>query len=220
MVDKPSPVSRQRYDRADACQSRPRPHGFNARLMDFSLVAAARTTRAPLRPGRACRAGLPPVTEGRPAVTERDLRQVLKTLVWSEQRSGGQPFEPCSSKLRLLETRPSSRSLPRASSMVSSPGSTCAISRRSCRAKRVAASANSRPWSGQDGQLVRHSARTRRPISCAGAFSSVGSDTRPSYRGRVASSLMRSAGRIPFFTHLHDWARRAGTLNPSLATTR
>jgi hypothetical protein len=29
---------------------------------------------------------LPPVTEGRPAVTERDLRQVLKTAVWNEQR--------------------------------------------------------------------------------------------------------------------------------------
>jgi hypothetical protein len=29
---------------------------------------------------------LPPVTEGRPVVTERDLRQVLKTVVWSEQR--------------------------------------------------------------------------------------------------------------------------------------
>jgi hypothetical protein len=29
---------------------------------------------------------LPPVTEGRPAVSERHLRQVLKTLVWSEQR--------------------------------------------------------------------------------------------------------------------------------------
>src|SRR5688572_8391017 len=29
---------------------------------------------------------LPPVTEGRPAVTERHLRQVLKTVVWSEQR--------------------------------------------------------------------------------------------------------------------------------------
>jgi hypothetical protein len=29
---------------------------------------------------------LSPVTEGRPSVTERDLRQVLKTVVWSEQR--------------------------------------------------------------------------------------------------------------------------------------
>jgi hypothetical protein len=29
---------------------------------------------------------LPPVAEGRPAVTERDLRQVLKTVVWSDQR--------------------------------------------------------------------------------------------------------------------------------------
>jgi hypothetical protein len=29
---------------------------------------------------------LPPVTEGQPAITERDLRQVLKTVVWSEQR--------------------------------------------------------------------------------------------------------------------------------------
>jgi hypothetical protein len=29
---------------------------------------------------------LPPVTEGRPAVSERHRRQVLKTLVWSEQR--------------------------------------------------------------------------------------------------------------------------------------
>jgi hypothetical protein len=29
---------------------------------------------------------LPPVAEGRPVVTERDLRQVLKTAVWSEQR--------------------------------------------------------------------------------------------------------------------------------------
>jgi hypothetical protein len=29
---------------------------------------------------------LPPVTEGRPAITERHLRQVLKTVVWSEQR--------------------------------------------------------------------------------------------------------------------------------------
>jgi hypothetical protein len=29
---------------------------------------------------------LPPVTEGRPSVTERDLRQVLKTMAWSEQR--------------------------------------------------------------------------------------------------------------------------------------
>jgi hypothetical protein len=29
---------------------------------------------------------LPPVIEGRPAVTERELRQMLKTIVWSEQR--------------------------------------------------------------------------------------------------------------------------------------
>jgi hypothetical protein len=29
---------------------------------------------------------LPPVTEGRPAVTERHFRQVLKTVLWSEQR--------------------------------------------------------------------------------------------------------------------------------------
>jgi hypothetical protein len=29
---------------------------------------------------------LPPVTKGQPAITERDLRQVLKTAVWSEQR--------------------------------------------------------------------------------------------------------------------------------------
>jgi hypothetical protein len=29
---------------------------------------------------------LPPVIEGRPAITERDLRQVVKTVVWSEQR--------------------------------------------------------------------------------------------------------------------------------------
>jgi hypothetical protein len=29
---------------------------------------------------------LPPVTEGQPSVTERHLRQVLKTVVWSEQR--------------------------------------------------------------------------------------------------------------------------------------
>jgi hypothetical protein len=29
---------------------------------------------------------LPPVTEGQPSVTERDLRDVLKTVVWSEQR--------------------------------------------------------------------------------------------------------------------------------------
>jgi hypothetical protein len=29
---------------------------------------------------------LPPVTEGLPSVTERDLREVLKTAVWSEQR--------------------------------------------------------------------------------------------------------------------------------------
>jgi hypothetical protein len=29
---------------------------------------------------------LPPVMEGRPSVTERDLRQVLKTVVWNEQR--------------------------------------------------------------------------------------------------------------------------------------
>jgi hypothetical protein len=29
---------------------------------------------------------LPPVTAGQPAITERHLRQVLKTLVWSEQR--------------------------------------------------------------------------------------------------------------------------------------
>jgi hypothetical protein len=29
---------------------------------------------------------LPPVTERRPAITERNLRQVLKTAVWSEQR--------------------------------------------------------------------------------------------------------------------------------------
>jgi hypothetical protein len=29
---------------------------------------------------------LPPVTEGRPAITERHLRQVLKTVAWSEQR--------------------------------------------------------------------------------------------------------------------------------------
>ena len=30
---------------------------------------------------------LPPVTEGQPVVTERHLRQVLKTVVWSEQRA-------------------------------------------------------------------------------------------------------------------------------------
>jgi hypothetical protein len=29
---------------------------------------------------------LPPVTEGRAALTERHLRQVLKTVMWSEQR--------------------------------------------------------------------------------------------------------------------------------------
>ena len=29
---------------------------------------------------------LPPVTEGQPSVTERHLRDVLKTVVWSEQR--------------------------------------------------------------------------------------------------------------------------------------
>jgi hypothetical protein len=29
---------------------------------------------------------LPPLTEGRPPVTERHLRQVFKTVVWSEQR--------------------------------------------------------------------------------------------------------------------------------------
>jgi hypothetical protein len=29
---------------------------------------------------------LPPVTEGRPAITERHLRQVLKAAVWREQR--------------------------------------------------------------------------------------------------------------------------------------
>jgi hypothetical protein len=29
---------------------------------------------------------LPAVTEGRPAITERHLRRVLKTVVWSEQR--------------------------------------------------------------------------------------------------------------------------------------
>jgi hypothetical protein len=29
---------------------------------------------------------LPPVIDGRPPVTERHLRQVLKTVVWSEQR--------------------------------------------------------------------------------------------------------------------------------------
>jgi hypothetical protein len=29
---------------------------------------------------------LPPVTEGRPSVSERHLRDVLKTVVWSEQR--------------------------------------------------------------------------------------------------------------------------------------
>jgi hypothetical protein len=29
---------------------------------------------------------LPPVIDGRPAITERHLRQVLKTVVWSEQR--------------------------------------------------------------------------------------------------------------------------------------
>jgi hypothetical protein len=29
---------------------------------------------------------LPAVTEGRPALTDRDLREVLKTVVWSEQR--------------------------------------------------------------------------------------------------------------------------------------
>jgi hypothetical protein len=29
---------------------------------------------------------LPPLTEGRPAVSERHLRQVLKTVAWSEQR--------------------------------------------------------------------------------------------------------------------------------------
>jgi hypothetical protein len=29
---------------------------------------------------------LPPVTEGRDAVTERELRDVLRTLMWSEQR--------------------------------------------------------------------------------------------------------------------------------------
>jgi hypothetical protein len=29
---------------------------------------------------------LPPVTEGRPAITERHMRQVLTTVVWGEQR--------------------------------------------------------------------------------------------------------------------------------------
>jgi hypothetical protein len=29
---------------------------------------------------------LPPVTEGQPSLTGRHLRQVLKTVVWSEQR--------------------------------------------------------------------------------------------------------------------------------------
>jgi hypothetical protein len=29
---------------------------------------------------------MPPITQGQPAVTERHLRQVLKTVVWSEQR--------------------------------------------------------------------------------------------------------------------------------------
>jgi hypothetical protein len=29
---------------------------------------------------------LPAVNEGRPAVSERHLRQVLKTIIWSEQR--------------------------------------------------------------------------------------------------------------------------------------
>jgi hypothetical protein len=29
---------------------------------------------------------LPPVTEGRPIITERHLRELLKTVVWSEQR--------------------------------------------------------------------------------------------------------------------------------------
>jgi hypothetical protein len=29
---------------------------------------------------------LPPVTEGRPIITERHLRQMLTTVVWSEQR--------------------------------------------------------------------------------------------------------------------------------------
>jgi hypothetical protein len=29
---------------------------------------------------------LPPVTAGRPAISERHLREVLKTVVWSEQR--------------------------------------------------------------------------------------------------------------------------------------
>jgi hypothetical protein len=29
---------------------------------------------------------LPPVTEGRPSITERHLRHVLKAVIWSEQR--------------------------------------------------------------------------------------------------------------------------------------
>ena len=37
---------------------------------------------------------LPPVTEGRPAITERHLRQVLKTVVWSEQRERWAAIRP------------------------------------------------------------------------------------------------------------------------------
>jgi hypothetical protein len=37
---------------------------------------------------------LPPVTERRPAITERHLRQVLKTIVWSEQRERWAELRP------------------------------------------------------------------------------------------------------------------------------
>jgi hypothetical protein len=37
---------------------------------------------------------LPPVTQGQPALTERDLRQVLKTFVWSEQRERWAAIRP------------------------------------------------------------------------------------------------------------------------------
>jgi hypothetical protein len=37
---------------------------------------------------------MPPITQGQPAVTERHLRQVLKTVVWSEQRERWAAIRP------------------------------------------------------------------------------------------------------------------------------
>jgi hypothetical protein len=45
---------------------------------------------------------LPPVTAGQPPVTERALRDVLKTVVWTEQRKRWAAIRTDSSKLVLL----------------------------------------------------------------------------------------------------------------------